>query len=102
MPECNMISTPPTTLMSPAIDVSKQEFNRLMGYPANHTPDDRINALALQTRRWYQKTGRPWTYTREIEITNIEGNKIYLETGTVLNSSALAKKLNTGKAKPIN
>lgn len=59
----------PESLHSPAaFAVAEAEYRRLLGYPPGHEPDERVRALAAQTRAWYAQHGRPWRYFRAAEL----------------------------------
>lgn len=52
----------------PAIHVRDEEYHRLLGYPRGHQLCGRALELAAWARDWFSKNGRPWTYTRRVEL----------------------------------
>lgn len=53
---------------SPAYDVREEEFLRLLGYPADHQPGERVRELMAWARDWYKQNGRPWVCLREATL----------------------------------
>jgi hypothetical protein len=58
----------------PGVDVSPQEYTRLLGYPRGWILDGRARELADWARAWYAKNGRPWFYARQAEKLEIVGD----------------------------
>ena len=61
------------------VDVSPEEYTRLLGYPRGWVLEGRARELADWARDWYAKNGRPWFYARQaesMEIGNIDGDTI--------------------------
>jgi hypothetical protein len=59
---------------SPAVQVDRAEYTRLLGYPRGHILDGRSLELAEESRAWYARHGSPWIYVRQtdgIEILSI-------------------------------
>lgn len=56
----------------PGAIVQEAEYRRLLGYPKNHVPGERVGELAAWARSWYAAHGRPWVYLREasMQMTN--------------------------------
>ena len=54
------------TETNPPVDVQKSEYQRLLGYPKNHTLEGRARELADEARKWFSENGRPWIQAREI------------------------------------
>ncbi|HUG11824.1 MAG TPA: hypothetical protein VMM36_12460 [Opitutaceae bacterium] len=52
----------------PSFTVRDTEYFRLLGYPRGHVPSDRALELVAWARSWYRANGRPWTYTRRVEL----------------------------------
>jgi hypothetical protein len=50
------------------VDVSTQEYVRLLGYPRGWVLEGRALELANWAREWYAKNGRPWFYARQAEF----------------------------------
>lgn len=50
-----------------AVDVSPQEYTRLLGYPRGWVLEGRARELADWARDWYANNGRPWFYARQAE-----------------------------------
>src|SRR5580704_13420477 len=55
------------------VDVSTQEYTRLLGYPRGWVLEGRALELANWAREWYAKNGRPWFYARQAECMEIGG-----------------------------
>jgi len=53
------------------VDVSPQEYTRLLGYPRGWVLEGRARELADWARDWYAKNGRPWFYARQAESMEI-------------------------------
>jgi hypothetical protein len=61
------------------VDVSPEEYTRLLGYPRGWVLEGRARELADWARDWYAKNGRPWFYARQaesMEIGDIDGDTI--------------------------
>jgi hypothetical protein len=54
--------------LHPTVSVRDAEYSRLLGYPRDHLPGERALALMVWAREWYRTHGRPWTYTRRVEL----------------------------------
>jgi hypothetical protein len=54
------------------VDVSAQEYTRLLGYPRDWVLEGRARELADWARDWYAKNGRPWFYARQAESMEID------------------------------
>jgi hypothetical protein len=52
----------------PSVDVKSSEFERLLGYPADHILGDRERELAAGARDYFARNGTPWVYIREVEL----------------------------------
>jgi hypothetical protein len=72
---------------SPAVDVPEAEFRRLLGYPRGHVPGERALELARWARRQYAEHGRPWIYTRLVDVGHSGGR--LLVDGAEFGSSRL-------------
>jgi hypothetical protein len=55
------------------VDVSPQEYTRLLGYPRGWVLEGRARELADWARDWYAKNGQPWFYARQAESMEIGG-----------------------------
>jgi hypothetical protein len=53
--------------MLAGVDVSPQEYTRLLGYPRGWVLEGRARELADWARDWYATNGRPWLYARQAE-----------------------------------
>ena len=60
----------------PPLDVQEAEYQRLLGYPKNHTLEGRARELAAAARTWFSANGRPWIYAREIGALELKGGKL--------------------------
>ena len=77
------------------VDVSTQEYTRLLGYPRGWVLEGRALELANWAREWYAKNGRPWFYARQaesMEICNTDAGSIKID-GLVFNSKRLRSAL---------
>jgi hypothetical protein len=54
------------------VDVSTEEYTRLLGYPRGWVLEGRARELADWARDWYAKNGRPWFYARQAESVEID------------------------------
>ena len=57
----------------PDVNVSPEEYVRLLGYPRGWELEGRALELADWARDWYAKNGRPWFYARQAESFEISG-----------------------------
>ena len=48
--------------LNPTVEVSEPEYNRLLGFPADHALEGRSRELADWARSWYREHGRPWMF----------------------------------------
>ena len=48
--------------IKPDINVSKDEYKRLLGYPKDFKMSDRAGELTDWATNWYKKNGKPWFY----------------------------------------
>ncbi|HEY5552304.1 MAG TPA: hypothetical protein VIK52_10475 [Opitutaceae bacterium] len=71
----------------PKFSVRDEEYFRLLGYPRGHMPGERALELAAWAREWYRANGRPWTYTRGVEL--LVTNDTLLLDGLRFNSAHL-------------
>ena len=53
---------------APTFRVRDEEYRRLLGYPRNHVLCERAVELSNWARDWYERNGRPWTYTRRVNV----------------------------------
>ena len=56
------------------VDVSTDEYVRLLGYPRRRMLEGRARELADWARDWYAVNGRPWFYARQAENLDIAGD----------------------------
>src|SRR6478736_1847665 len=52
----------------PEFRVQDAEYLRLLGYPRDHEPGERVRELMAWAREWYAQHGRPWAYHRRVEL----------------------------------
>ncbi len=62
----------------PPVDVQEPEYQRLLGYPKNHTLDGRARELADAARKWFSENGRPWIFAHEMNGLEFHGEKLRL------------------------
>jgi hypothetical protein len=64
------------TETNPPVDVPEPEYQRLLGYPKNHTLAGRSRELADAARKWFSENGRPWIYAWEIGALDLRDEKL--------------------------
>ena len=77
----------------PSVEVTQQEFTRLLGYPRDWVLEGRAKELADWARGWFATRGRPWIYARQVESLEFQpgaagGDTIQID-GVVFNSKRL-------------
>ena len=65
--------------MLPDVNVSPEEYVRLLGYPRGWELEGRALELANWARAWYAENGRPWFYARQAESFEINGDSIRID-----------------------
>ena len=80
----------PTDLVERVADA---EFARLLGYPGQRIPQNRIGRRAAECRAWYEEHGRPLAVVRALRIDRIEEPGTSLSNGETFNSHLLAQRL---------
>ncbi len=68
-----LLDTQPETNVQPA------EYNRLLGYPAQHMLTERARELAEWARQWYAENGTPWIYARQSEKLDISNGRLRID-----------------------
>jgi hypothetical protein len=53
---------------APVVNVQASEYRRLLGYPREYEPGDRVRELMDWATEWYGRHGRPWFYAREAQV----------------------------------
>jgi hypothetical protein len=81
-----------------AVQVTPQEYARLLLLPRRKLEEDDLAARARAARAWYAEHGRPWVGARRVDIASIDSGGVRVETGPVLQSSRLAERLRAGDA----
>jgi hypothetical protein len=76
----------------PDVDVSPEEYVRLLGYPRGWVMEGRALELANWARAWYAENGQPWFYARQAESFEIDGDSIRID-GTQFTSKRLRSTL---------
>ena len=79
------------------VNVSPEEYVRLLGYPRGWELEGRAMELANWARAWYAENGRPWFYARQAESFESKGDSIYIE-GTQFTSKRLQSTLQQAEA----
>jgi hypothetical protein len=51
---------------NPPVEIQESEYQRLLGYPKNHSLEGRARELVGEAEAWFSKNGRPWIWAREI------------------------------------
>ena len=60
---------------NPRVEVQEAEYQRLLGYPKNHSLEGRARELANDAQAWFAKNGRPWICAREISSLELKNGK---------------------------
>ncbi len=81
----------------PDVNVSPEEYVRLLGYPRGWELEGRALELANWARAWYAENGRPWFYARQAESFEINGDSIRID-GTQFTSKRLQSTLQQAEA----
>jgi hypothetical protein len=81
----------------PDVNVSPEEYVRLLGYPRGWELEGRAMELANWARAWYAENGRPWFYARQAESFEINGDSIRID-GTEFTSKRLQSTLQQAEA----
>src|ERR1700727_3177338 len=72
----------------PDVNVSPEEYVRLLGYPRGWELAGRAMELANWARAWYAENRRPWFYARQAESFEIKGDSIRID-GTQFTSKRM-------------
>jgi hypothetical protein len=80
----------------PPDEVKAAEFERLLGYPADHILGAREIELAAGARDYFRRNGRPWIYVREVEL--FRADKSLRLDGVEFNSQRLSDYLSQAGA----
>ena len=81
----------------PEVNVSEQEYIRLLGYPLQFELADRARELADWARGWYRQNGRPWIYARHAGKLALANDKVMID-GVEFSSKALRKQFHAAGA----
>ncbi len=73
---------------NPNVNVQETEYQRLLGFPKNHSIEKRARELADAARQWYADNGRPWFYTRQINALDLADGRLRVG-GTEFSSKQL-------------
>ncbi len=84
----------------PGVDVSTEEYVRLLGFPRGWQLEGRSLELANGARDWYAKNGRPWIYARQADSFEIAGDSIRID-GTAFTSKRLKNTLQQAEAHSV-
>jgi hypothetical protein len=82
---------------APQVNVSTDEYVRLLGYPSGKVFEGRALELANWARDWYTKNGRPWFYARQAESLEIMGDSMAID-GVSFTSRRLCRILHRAHA----
>lgn len=63
----------------PVVDVLRSEYQRLLGYPSDHTPSDRAEELMTWARAWFAEHGRPWIAARQLDAVGVSADDVTLD-----------------------
>jgi hypothetical protein len=62
----------------PSVEIQEAEYQRLLGYPKNHSLEGRALELANDARAWFAKNGRPWICAREISSLEFKNGNAWI------------------------
>jgi len=88
------------TEIRPKVGVLDTEYQRLLGYPKNHSMQGRARELADGARHWYAENGRPWFYARQISELEWAGGKLRIG-GTEFSSRRLHNRFAEAPAESV-
>jgi hypothetical protein len=77
LPDVSEIFELSSTLSS--LNVSEQEYVRLLGFPQGWLLEGRPRELADWAQDWFANHGRPWIYARQAEQLEIDGDSVYID-----------------------
>jgi hypothetical protein len=81
----------------PVITVAEADFLRALGFPTGHAPSERVTALARQTRKWFERNGRPWVFARRAGLLTLSKNHSEIED-VIFRSARLTKRFTKAEA----
>jgi hypothetical protein len=84
----------------PDVNVSPEEYVRLLGFPRGWQLEGRSLELADWARDWYAKNGRPWIYARQVDSFEIAGDSIRID-GVTFISKRLKSTLQQAEAHSV-
>ena len=73
---------------NPRVEIEESEYQRLLGYPKNHSLEGRARELANDAQMWFAKNGRPWISAREISSLELNSESVRIG-GTEFSSKKL-------------
>jgi|HubBroStandDraft_1064217.scaffolds.fasta_scaffold38114_2 hypothetical protein len=82
------------------LNVSTEEYVRLLGYPRGWLLEGRASELADWARDWYAKNGQPWFYARQAENFEVAGDSIAID-GVSFTSKRLQSTLQQAQAHSV-
>jgi len=81
----------------PPVKVQEAEYQRLLGYPKNHSLAGRARELADEAQAWFAKNGRPWICAREISSLQLNSGNASID-GVEFSSKKLRETLFEARA----
>ncbi len=84
----------------PDVNVSPEEYVRLLGFPRGWQLEGRSLELADWARDWYAKNGRPWIYARQVDSFEIAGDSMRID-GITFTSKRLKNTLQQAEAHSV-
>jgi hypothetical protein len=84
----------------PGLNVSPDEYVRLLGYPRGRVLEGRALELADWARNWFATNGRPWFYARQAESLEINGDSVQID-GVPFTSKRLRSTLEQAQAHSV-
>jgi hypothetical protein len=83
-----------------SLNVSEQEYVRLLGFPQGWLLEGRARELADWAQDWFANHGRPWIYARQAEQLGVDGNSVRID-GVEFSSQKLKSTLQNADAHGI-
>jgi len=74
------------------VDVAESEFLRLLGFPRGRAPGTAVVLRMEETRNWFARNGRPWTFVCRAERLELAAEEVRID-GVPFRSGVLAGRL---------
>lgn len=97
---CQLAETIELANILSGVNVSPEEYTRLLGYPRGWVLGGRARELADWAREWYAANGKPWFYARQAEGVDFSGDAISMD-GVLFVSKRLQQTLKQAEAHSV-